>query len=128
MAKNEQPLVSVRVVTYNSSKTVEETLDSIYNQTYSNIELIISDDCSKDNTVAICRNWIELHKERFVRTEMITVDKNTGVTGNVNRSEEACKGVWVKGIAGDDVLMPNCIQIYMEYVNNHPETVVLFPY
>lgn len=126
MTKETQPLVSVRVITYNSSKTVVETLDSIYNQTYPNIELIISDDCSKDDTVSICRDWVSQHKERFVRTEIITVEKNTGVTGNVNRSEEACQGEWVKGIAGDDVLMPNCIQIYMEYVNNHPETVVLF--
>ena len=73
------PLVSVPVITYNSSKTVLETLDSIYNQTYQNLELIVSDDCSTDNTVGICREWIEAHKKRFVRTELLTVEKNTGV-------------------------------------------------
>jgi alpha-1,3-rhamnosyltransferase len=91
MEEKEQPLVSVRVITYNSSKTVIETLDSIYNQTYPNIELIISDDCSKDDTVAICREWVNQHKERFARTEILTVPQNTGVSANINRSEKACR-------------------------------------
>ena len=47
------PLVSVVVITYNSASTIIETLDSIREQSYKNIELIISDDCSKDNTVDI---------------------------------------------------------------------------
>ena len=121
-----QPLVSVTVITYNSSKTVLETLDSIKAQTYQNIELIVSDDCSTDNTVEICSKWIEQNKERFVRTELLTVEKNTGVAGNLNRAEAACQGEWVKSIAGDDVFMPNCIQDCMDYVVEHPETVYLF--
>lgn len=122
----EQPLVSVPVITYNSSKTVLETLESIKEQTYQNIELIVSDDCSTDNTVEICRNWIVQNKERFVRTEILTVEKNTGVSGNLNRAEEACRGEWVKGIAGDDMLLPTCVQDCMDYVTEYPETEVLF--
>ena len=122
----EKPLVSVTVITYNSSKTVLETLESIKEQTYQNIELIVSDDCSTDNTVEICRNWIEQNKDRFVHTELLTVDKNTGVSGNLNRAESACMGEWIKGIAGDDILMPNCIQECMDYVKEHPKTVYLF--
>ena len=120
------PLVSVAVVTYNSSKTVVETLDSIFNQTYPNLELIVSDDCSPDNTVEICREWIEAHKERFVRTEMLTVEKNTGVSANMNRGADACKGEWVKDIAGDDVLLPDCVETYVEYVREHPDAVCVF--
>lgn len=121
-----QPLVSVPVVTYNSSKTVLETLDSIYNQTYQNLELIVSDDCSTDNTVEICREWIEAHKERFVRTELLTVGKNTGVSGNMNRGEAACRGEWVKPIAGDDILLPDCIDIYLQYISTHPDASFVF--
>ena len=126
MTKQEQPLVSVRVITYNSSKTVIETLDSIYNQTYPNIELIISDDCSKDNTVELCREWVKLHKERFACIQILTVEKNTGVTINIDRSEKACHGEWVKGIAGDDLLLPNCIETYVEYIKRNPRTIYVF--
>ena len=122
----EQPLVSVPVITYNSSRTVLETLDSIKAQTYQNIELIVSDDCSTDNTVELCRHWIEQNKSRFVRTELLTVEKNTGVAGNCNRAGVACQGEWVKGIAGDDLLMPSCIQDCIDYVAEHPDTIYLF--
>lgn len=121
-----QPLVSVAVITYNSSKTVVETLDSIYNQTYPNLELIISDDCSPDDTVEICREWIETHKERFVRTLLLTFEKNTGVSANMNRGADACQGEWVKDIAGDDILLPDCIDTYVDYVREHPEAVCVF--
>lgn len=124
--KHNIPLVSVPVITYNSAKTVLETLESIKAQTYPNIELIISDDCSTDNTVEICREWLEQNKDRFVRTEILTVEQNTGVAGNLNRAEAACQGEWVKPIAGDDLLLPNCVQDCMDYVAEHPETIILF--
>lgn len=126
MEKQEQPLVSVTVITYNSSKTVLETLESIKAQTYQNLELIVSDDCSTDNTVELCRKWIEQNKERFVRTEIITVEKNTGVSANMNRAEKACRGEWIKGIAGDDLLLPNCVKTYIDYVAEHPDAVYVF--
>lgn len=120
------PLVSVPVVTYNSSKYVIETLESIKAQTYQNIELIVSDDCSTDDTVELCRGWIEKNKHRFVRTELITIEKNTGISANINRAESACRGKWVKIIAGDDLLVPKCIEICVGYVKEHPATMYLF--
>ena len=112
---NNQPLVSVPVITYNSSKFVLETLESIKAQTYQNIELIISDDCSTDNTVELCQKWVEENKERFVRTQIITSDLNTGVSANGNRGRDACQGEWIKGIAGDDLLMPDCIESCVQF-------------
>ena len=126
MKSRDCPLVSVAVITYNSSKTVVETLDSIYNQTYPYLELIVSDDCSPDNTVEICKDWIESHKDRFVRTELLTAVKNTGVSANMNRGADACKGEWVKDIAGDDMLMPDCVETYVEFVLEHPNAVYVF--
>lgn len=121
-----KPIVSVPIVTYNSSKTIIETLDSVYKQTYPNIELIVSDDNSTDSTVELCRKWIEQNNERFVRTEIITAGANTGVAGNLSRAEATCRGEWVKGIAGDDLLMQNCVQDCMDYVAEHPDTIYLF--
>ena len=126
MKKEELPLVSVPVITYNSAKTVLETLESIKAQTYPNIELIISDDCSKDNTVEVCRDWVEKNKERFSRTEILTVEKNTGISGNDNRAQRACHGTWIKGIAGDDILLPNCITEFVKYIELHPEATYVF--
>ena len=117
----ENILVSCTVLTYNSASTVIETLESIKAQTYSPIELIISDDCSKDNTVEKCREWLQNNKERFVRVELLTVDKNTGVSANGNRAVAACKGVWRKGIAADDKLLPKCVENFIDFVAEHPE-------
>lgn len=74
------PLVSIIVITYNSAKYVLETLESAKAQTYQNIKLIVSDDCSTDNKIEICRKWLEKNKGRFVRTELITVEQNTDCT------------------------------------------------
>lgn len=126
MEANNQPLVSVPVVTYNSAKYVLETLESIKAQTYQNIELIISDDCSTDNTVDLCRKWVEENKERFVRTQIITSETNTGVSANLNRAEAACQGEWVKGIAGDDLLMPNCVESCIKYISEYPNRHFIF--
>lgn len=122
----EQPLVSIVVITYNSAKTVAETLDSAKNQTYKNIELIVSDDCSTDETVEICRNWIDENKDRFVRTELITVEKNTGVPGNCNRGIRKCSSEWIKLIAGDDILLDNCISDFVDFVNLNKDVDIVY--
>lgn len=109
-------LVSIVVVSYNSSETILETLESIKNQTYQHIELIISDDCSNDNTVVICEKWIKENQDRFKRVQLITSSQNTGISANGNRACYACQGEWIKAIAADDVLLPNCVEDNMNFV------------
>ena len=121
-----QPLISVTIVTYNSAEYIIETLESVKAQTYPRIELIISDDCSTDDTVALCREWLAKNGKRFERTELIEAKKNTGVSANLNRAEAACRGAWVKMLDGDDILLPTCLEDYVEYVTEHPETVYMF--
>ena len=120
--KDNHPLVSVCVITYNSAKYILETLNSIEQQTYKNIELIISDDCSNDNTVDICQEWLDNHRERFIKTRILHADKNTGISANCNRAYKAASGIWIKGIAGDDYLYPNAIETYINFINNASET------
>jgi glycosyltransferase involved in cell wall biosynthesis len=121
-----RPLVSIIVVTYNSSKYVIETLESAKIQTYENIELIVSDDCSMDDTVEICRQWIEENKTRFIRTELITFEKNTGIAPNCNRGILAAKGQWLKFIAGDDLLFPKCIETFVDHIKKNPKDKFVF--
>ena len=118
-----QPLVSVVVITYNSSKTVIETLESIKAQTYQNLELIISDDCSSDNTCEIVKDWLDDNASHFVHAELVKTDKNTGVSGNINRGVAKSNGEWIKSIAGDDLLISTAIEEYVNYVTNHSEKV-----
>ena len=95
-------------------------------QTYPTLELVVSDDCSTDYTVEICREWIEQHKDRFVHTKIVVAPHNKGISANYNQGMDNCTGAFVKEIAGDDVLMPNCIEDYMGFVENHPEASFCF--
>jgi len=126
MSTTNQPLVSIVVITYNSSKFVVETLESTRAQTYQNIELIISDDCSTDNTIEICKEWIDQNEDRFVRIEIITSPKNTGIAANCNRGLAAVKGEWIKYIAGDDMLTTNCLQLNLEFTQRVPAARFVF--
>lgn len=117
------PLVSVIVVTYNSSTTVLETLESVRIQTYQNIELIVSDDCSSDNTLEIVKDWMDKYASRFVRTELVTSEKNTGVSGNNNRGAAKARGEWIKFLAGDDCLVLNCLEEFVLFVQGQTENV-----
>lgn len=124
--ENSGPLVSVCIITYNSSRYILEALDSVYNQTYQNIELIVSDDGSKDDTVKITEKWLQKNKDRFVDTKLITVDKNTGTTKNSNRGLKAAKGEWFRYFAGDDVLFPDAIEKYVNFVKDKPNVKWVF--
>lgn len=119
MKKN--PLVSVVVVTYNSSKYIVETLESIKAQTYQNIELIITDDCSTDSTIDLCEQWIQPNENRFIRCNVITSKINTGIGKNCNRGFTEAMGEWIKIIAGDDALMDTCIEDYISIVQQHTD-------
>jgi glycosyltransferase involved in cell wall biosynthesis len=119
-------VVTVAVITYNSSKFIKETLESVKAQTYKAIKLIVSDDCSTDNTLAIVEDFILKNKSRFVSTKIVTSDTNTGVTANYSRAFDACDTEWMKELGGDDILMPDCIEDNMGYVQEHPDAVAVF--
>ena len=118
------PLVSVCVIAYNSSRTILETLESAQLQTYDRMELIIADDGSNDNTVELCRDWIKTNGDRFVRCELIEAGCNKGIAANFNRAWKSARGEWIKSIAGDDVLMPDCIERNVEFVTGRDCRIV----
>lgn len=122
---NENQLISILVLSYKSSATIVETLESIKRQTYQNIELIITDDCSPDDSVIVCEKWLAENESRFVRTELIKSEINTGTSANINRGIKKCQGGWIKTIAGDDLLLESCIEDNVTYVNNHRDCQIV---
>lgn len=122
----DNPLVSVCIITYNSSKYILEALDSVYNQTYQNIELVVTDDGSKDNTIDLTKKWLSDRKDRFANVIVLNVENNTGTTSNCNRGLKASNGEYFKYFAGDDVLLPEAIDKYISFVKKNPKAKWVF--
>ena len=104
-------LVSVVVLAYRSADTIIETLESIKKQTYPKIELIVTDDGSPDNTVEVVEHWMKDNKGCLSDMKLVTTEKNTGLPSNINRGLQAATGMYYKGIAGDDYLTEDAIEI-----------------
>lgn len=121
-------IVSVAVITYNSSQTVVETLDSIVNQSYGTefLELIISDDCSTDNTVEVISEWLTIHQDKFQTVNFIKNPVNGGVSANCNKAWKECLSKWIKTIAGDDILKQNCIKTFITFLLDKPDVKIIF--
>lgn len=114
----DKQLISIAVVTYNSSKTVIETLESVKAQTYSAIELIVSDDCSTDNTLEVVNEWVTKNKECFVRAQLLSSNENRGIAPNRNKCIREAQGEWIKFVDGDDMLTPNSIESYLSVISD----------
>lgn len=110
-------LISIAVVTYNSSQMVIDTLESVKAQTYSAIELIVSDDCSTDNTLIVVREWIAKNKDRFVDVKLLSSDENKGIAPNRNKCVREASGEWIKFLDSDDLLTSQAIESYASAIN-----------
>lgn len=121
MSETNNPLVSVILITYNGARFVIEALESIKAQTWENIELIITDDGSTDQTVQLCADWIVDNRHRFLATKLITVAENTGLPANCNRGVSASVGDWIKMISADDILVDSAIADNVSYVQQFPD-------
>jgi glycosyltransferase involved in cell wall biosynthesis len=121
-----KPLVSVVVLTYNSEAFVLDTLNSIKCQSYQKLELIISDDASTDNTVALCEEWLLDNSHRFISATLLNSKTNTGIAPNCNRGWRAARGEWIKFIAGDDALEIDALANFMDYLKSNEKAEVIF--
>lgn len=130
VTRNDKQIVTVAVITYHSAATVLETLDSIVSQTYGpeNIELIISDDGSKDNTVEVVSEWLKHNRIRFHSAKFFANEVNGGISKNCNIAWKAANSEWIKTIAGDDILLPNCLVDNVKYITEYKsdDIAVLF--
>ena len=99
------PLVSVCIPTYNAADYFEPCLQSAVEQTYPGLEILISDDGSADNTLAIAEKYRQQHPH-------IRVIKNAekGMVNNWNNCIAQAKGDWIKFLFQDDILKPACVE------------------
>ena len=111
----ELPKVSLGLPVYNGEKFIAATLNSIVNQTYTNFDLIISDNCSTDATKEICMSF----SEKDSRITFVENEKNLGAAGNFNKVFKISKGKYFKWATHDDVLKPEflerCVTILEEF-------------
>ena len=118
--KMEKPLVSIITPAFNSEKFIAETIRSVLNQTYENWEMIVVDDCSTDNTIAVINEFIHLDS----RIQLFQLDKNSG-TG-IARNTALCKakGRYVAFLDADDLWKPIKLEKQMDFLkaNNLPFT------
>ena len=107
-----KPLVSVVVISYNSSKTIEETLDSIKAQTYDNIELIVADDNSVDNTSDIAESYAngELRINAYD-------SPGSGVSYARNYGMRLARGRYLGFLDSDDSLDPDYLSVLVGNAN-----------
>jgi alpha-1,3-rhamnosyltransferase len=118
-------LVSILMITYNSEEYLIEALESIKAQTYRNIELIISDDTSNDNTIEISRKWILKNKHRFSRVKLLAGTRNVGIVLNVNRACRAAQGKYLYTCAGDDILRKDAVEKKVKYSRQYPDSIIV---
>lgn len=121
MNKTSQPLVSVVMPAYNAGVFLVESIESILNQTYPNIEFIIVDDASTDSTAKILRNY----KAKYKQITVMRNKKNEGVSSTVRKAIEKAKGEYIARMDADDIALPNRIERQVSYLESHPKTVAV---
>lgn len=114
-------LVSICIPTYNGSSFLKRSLDSCLGQTYQDLEIIVNDDCSSDDT----KNIVKEYEEKDKRIKFSSNDQNLGLVGNWNATLNKATGSWIKILFQDDFMEPNCIEEMMSVAQLHPGSMVI---
>jgi glycosyltransferase involved in cell wall biosynthesis len=104
------PLVSVIIPVFNSEKTIQRAIDSVLNQTYPNIEIIIIDDWCTDNTLSVVKAIQVEHPDKI---HLFLNQKNLGPGGSRNQGIALAKGEFLAFLDSDDTWMPNKLELQM---------------
>ncbi|MDD1984976.1 glycosyltransferase [Pseudomonas asiatica] len=114
-AVTDTPLVTVIIASYNHARYIEASINSVINQTYKNIELLVIDDGSKDDSPAVLKRLQEQHgfDLRF--------QANQGLARTLNDAIARAKGDLIVPFGSDDIMLPHRIATQVEYMNGKPE-------
>lgn len=108
-------LVSIITPSYNSSKYISQTIESVLNQTYQNWEMIIVDDCSKDNTVKI----IEGYTQKDFRIKLYKLENNSGAAVARNKAIDLSNGRFIAFLDSDDLWLPLKLEKQVNFMLNN---------
>lgn len=114
------PMVSVLLPCYNSERYIEQALVSILDQTYINLEVIVIDDCSTDNSLSI----IEYYANADIRVKLIRNTENKKLITCLNIGISYAAGKYIARMDADDISLPCRIQKQVEFLERHPEYAI----
>lgn len=109
------PLVTVIIASYNHAHYIEQTIDSVMQQTYPQIELLVIDDGSKDHSVALLT---QLQKKYGFD---LLIQQNKGLSRTLNEAIARAKGSFIVSFGSDDIMLPNRIATQIAYLKDKPE-------
>lgn len=118
---SDSPVISVIMSVYNCSKTLSKSIDSILAQTFKNWELIICDDCSKDETAKIAKAYAE----RYPNIKFITNKQNKGLAYSLNHCLEYAKGEYIARQDGDDYSLPHRLETQLSFLKDHTRYAIV---
>jgi hypothetical protein len=117
------PRVSVSVPVYNGERYIRRTLESVLAQTFTDFELIVTDNASTDGTEAICREFAA----RDPRVRYFRAEQNRGISGNFRWGFELARGEYFKWNAADDFIAPTFLERCIRVLEEDPGVVLAFP-
>lgn len=116
----DKPLVSIIIPSYNHEKYISESIESVLNQSFANLELIIIDDASKDKSKEI----IKVYEGRDSRIRALFHDENKGIAETLNEAIKEAKGKFIAFIASDDVWVKDKLKKQFEVLKKNEDLVV----
>ena len=106
------------MITYNNAEFVSDSILSVINQDYSNIQLVISDDASIDETPEIINSFQQKYPNKII----VNINKsNLGITKNTNLALKKCTGEFVTFLDGDDIFLPGKLNLQVKYMLKYPQ-------
>lgn len=119
---DQEKKISIIMGIYNCASTLEEAIESILKQTYTNWEFIICDDGSRDNSYAIAEKYKKMYPAKFV---LLQNEHNMGLNYTLNHCLEVVSGEYVARMDGDDISVSNRFEKEVEFLNSHPEYAIV---
>ncbi len=119
---SETPLVSIIILCYNQAAIIGRAIESVLGQTYQNIQLVIVDDCSKDNSKQVIEGWQTKYPGKI---KTYFQPSNVGHPTNMNTGYRLCDGELISFCDGDDWYFPEKIEREVNYLKKNPDVDVV---